>query len=129
MRQEQRKHKGKRKAWLCVLICSGLSLQLKISQRDLQCSVLLDLLALGVGGHTEPDVHRLISGADYRLFNWFYLAGLREPCPGTGTWGINHSPNFLNILSAGIRELIYWIYPGITAVTMMYGLIKLIMPE
>ena len=47
MRSEQRKHTNASARPGCVLICSRLNLRLKVSQRDLQCSVLLGILQTG----------------------------------------------------------------------------------
>ncbi len=47
MRPEQRKHTKASARPCCALICSRLNLQFKVSQRDLQCSVLQGILQTG----------------------------------------------------------------------------------
>ncbi len=47
MRPEQRKHTKASARPVCVLTCSRLNLQLKVSQRDLQYPVLLGILQTG----------------------------------------------------------------------------------
>ena len=47
MRPEQRKYTKAGARHGCVLICSRLNLQLKVSRRDLQCSILLGILHTG----------------------------------------------------------------------------------
>ena len=47
MRPEQRKHTKANAGPGSVFICSRLNLHLKVSQRDLQCSVLLGILQTG----------------------------------------------------------------------------------
>jgi len=66
MRPEQRKHTKASARPGCVLICSRLNLQLKVSQRDLQCSALLGILQTG---DKEPAVTNSSEGRVLERFH------------------------------------------------------------
>jgi hypothetical protein len=54
---------------------------------------------------------------------------LLEPCPETGGRGYSPFSQLSEYTLGWYSAIYYWIYPGITAVTVVYGLIRLIMPE
>ena len=67
MRPEQTKHTKASARPGCVLICSRLNLQLKVSQRDLQYSVLLGILQTG-----DKEVAVTNLSSEGRVFDRFH---------------------------------------------------------